>query len=292
MFATLPIAAKFVYRTVPALPPPGLVLLRVVGAVAVLAAVATARGWRPLHDRRDLARFAAFSILGIAVNQLLFVGGLKYTTAIDAQVIGTSIPVFTVGAAALLGRERLSWSRVAGIALALGGTIFLIGPDRMHLSPETTLGNAMIATNALSYALYLVLSKPLLERYDALTAITWTFVFGTIFVAPFGVSALAGPQAPDALPGAVWFAVAFIVLVPTVGAYALNTWALGRVRAGTVAVYIYMQPVLTGLLAIGLLGETPGDRLVPSAAMIFAGVGLAALRIEPLRPASSREGRS
>ena len=179
----------------------------------------------------------------------------------------------------MLGRERITRARLAGICLAAAGVLYLIGPDQITFSPEQTLGNAMIATNAASYALYLVLSKPILERYDSLTVLSWIFAFGALFVAPFGIAAFASPGALDGLSPSVLAAVAFIVLVATVGTYWLNTWALECVRPSVVAIYIYLQPLLTGVLAVWLLGETLNSRLLPSAALIFAGVALATLRL-------------
>jgi drug/metabolite transporter (DMT)-like permease len=271
-FSTLPIAAK--YHVLPHMPPAGLVLLRVAGGAAVLLAIARA-GARPhIDDRRDLGRLALYAILGVAVNQMLFIEGLSRTTPINAQVIGTTIPVFTLMFGALAGVDRLGAARLAGIALAAAGAIFLIGPDRIELTPETTLGNAMIAINALAYSLYLVLAKPILKRYDSVTVMAWVFVFGTVFVAPFGAVSLATSGALATMPWTAWAGVLFIVLVPTVGSYWLNAWALNRSAPSVVASYIYLQPLLTGVLAVALEGERIDPRALPAAALIFAGVAL------------------
>jgi drug/metabolite transporter (DMT)-like permease len=276
LFSTLPIAAK--YYVLPHVPPAGLVLLRTAGGAALLLAIARARGRRPVDDRRDLARLALYAALGVAINQLLFIEGLSRTTAVNAQVIGTTIPAFTLMFGVLAGVDRLGPARGAGLARAAAGAIYLVGPDRVELSPATTAGNAMILSNALAYSLYLVLSKPILKRYDTITVIAWVFAFGALFVAPFGAASLAGSGALATMPASAWAGVAFIVLLPTVGSYWLNAWALGRSAPSVVAAYIYLQPLLTGVMAVAVVHEPLDPRVVPSAALIFAGVALTTRR--------------
>lgn len=275
-FSTLPIAAK--YHVLPYMPPAGLVMLRVLGGAVVLLALARARGRLTILDRRDFAKIGVYALLGVAINQLLFIEGLSRTTAINAQVIATTIPAFTLGFGVLLGIDRLSRMRVAGILLAACGAIFLVGPDRIEFTPETTIGNAMIAVNAIAYSLYLVLAKPMLAKYDSISVMAWVFLFGAIGVLPFGAVSLARSGALITMPPSAWAGIAFIILVPTVGSYLLNAWALKRSAPSVVATYVYLQPLLTGLLAVLMQGEPIDPRAIPSAALIFVGVALTTRR--------------
>jgi drug/metabolite transporter (DMT)-like permease len=68
--------------------------------------------------------------------------------------------------------------------------------------------------------------------------------------------------------------VGFIILLPTIGAYWLNIFALKRVESSLVSVFVYMQPVITALIAIPVLHEHVSPRLIPAAGLIFAGVGV------------------
>jgi drug/metabolite transporter (DMT)-like permease len=81
------------------------------------------------------------------------------------------------------------------------------------------------------------------RRYGALTSVTWVFVLGCVVAVPYGGYYLS--DVPLAQLGwHVWLSVAYIILVPTVGAYYLNAWALERVTPSTVAVYVYLQPLV------------------------------------------------
>ena len=98
---------------------------------------------------------------GVAANQELFVQGLARSTATNASVLGSTIPVFTALIAIVLGRERAQLRRLAGIAIAFAAVAALVGADRMSMSSDHALGSAMILINSLCYGTYLVVVRPL-----------------------------------------------------------------------------------------------------------------------------------
>jgi drug/metabolite transporter (DMT)-like permease len=229
--------------------------------------------------RNDLWWLIPCSLLGVVFNQLLFLTGLSLTTVINASLLGTTIPVFTLLISILLGQDRPSVRRLLGIALAAGGVIYLIDPSKASFSTQTTLGDLLIVINAICYAAYIVLSKDLFERYGALNVITWIFVIGAIVTVPVGALwwRAEGMQAIELLPWH-WLIVLYIILVPTVAAYYLNAWALTRVTPSTVAIYIYLQPLIAFGLAPVLLREKWTFRTLIASLLIFAGVGIVTKR--------------
>jgi drug/metabolite transporter (DMT)-like permease len=212
-------------------------------------------------------------MLGVVVNQLLFVKGLSLTTVINATLLGTTIPVFTLIVSILFGYDRISLRRVSGILLAMIGVVYLVDPWRAHFSPQTTSGNLLIVINSFCYGAYIYISKDLFKRYGALNVITWMFAIGFLVSAPIGGYALSH----DNLSAAgiwIWVAVLYIILIPTVAAYYLNAWALTRVTPTTVATYIYLQPLIAFGLAPLLLGEKLSPRTLIACLLIFVGVGV------------------
>jgi drug/metabolite transporter (DMT)-like permease len=264
-FASLAIAAKPVLAQ---LPPEGLAAIRAPAAALVLWAIALARGrWR--IPRALVPSLLGLAVLGIAANQLLFLAGLARTTATTAVVLGTTIPAFTVGIAVALRREPATARRFAGVALALAGALVTIGGGA-STSRDHLVGDLLIILNSLSYATYLVLGRAVVQRLDPLVATTWIVTFGALMIAPVGApEALAGAPALDAR---AWLAVAWIVLVATVGTYALNAWALRRAPASLVAVYVSVQPLVTAALAAALLGERPGLQTALGGLLIAGGI--------------------
>lgn len=275
MFATLPIAGKFIYDADgPRLDPLGVAAARAAGgALAFFVAWCWSGNRERIRSGADFARLALFGLLGVGINQVFFLEGLERTTAVNASVLVTTIPVFTAAIVVALRREVASARKLCGIALGFVGAGVVIGLDRVDLSSATFLGNAMIVLNAFSYALYLVLARRLLAEYSSLTVTMWVFVFGAILIAPLGVPALV-EQTP-AFGASEWGLLAFIVAVPTIGAYLLNAWCLKRAPATLVAVYIYLQPVATAVLAFTILNERTTRQQAIGAALIFVGIWLA-----------------
>src|SRR5262249_27343917 len=149
--------------------------------------------------------------------------------------LGTTIPVFTVGVAVLLGREQASARRAAGVALALAGALYLVGAERFTVAGR---GNLFILANALSYACFLVLVRDIRARYSAGAVMAWAFLFGALGASTVGLPALVHTEL-GAIDIRTWVLIAYIVIGPTLGAYILNTWALARAPSSTVAIYIY-----------------------------------------------------
>jgi drug/metabolite transporter (DMT)-like permease len=271
LFASLTVVAKFV---LPSISPTGIVFFRVAGSAVAFYALQRMLVRERVTDRRDLAALAGLAVIGVVLNQVLFLEGVKRTTAINTNIMVTTIPVFTIAIALLLRRERATWPKLGGIGLAAAGAIYLIGPDRLRLDPSTALGNALVACNACSYAAYLVLSKRLLERYRPLTVVTHVFIFGAVLILPFGVAALRD-VALWRVPARALFGLGYIVLLSSLLAYYLSLWALQRTASSLVAMYVYLQPVMTVVAAPLVLGERITPRSLVAAGVIFGGLALA-----------------
>jgi drug/metabolite transporter (DMT)-like permease len=267
MFATLPIAAKIALRE---LSSPALCLMRVAGAAVIFLIIERVLVNERIVNPRDYLWLALYSVLGVSLNQMLYITALTMTTATAAQTIVAAGPAITLGMAILLRKEVATPMKWLGIALATSGAIVLIG---LGIRDGHALGNLLCTANVAAYSAYLVVSRRILKKYNPLTVITWVFVFGAIGLAPFGLKqALA--QAPGmSLTSA--FALAWIIIFPSVGAYYINMWALTKVESSVVSSFVYLQPIGTALLAIPILGEHPSARMVPGALLIFAGIMVA-----------------
>jgi drug/metabolite transporter (DMT)-like permease len=276
IFGTWPIVGKVALRE---LPSTGLVAFRVAGATVAFFLLLRSRGRVTVPRRGDLARLALYGLLGVVLNQFLFVKGIELSTVVNAALIGTAIPVFTLLVGALFGFERLSARTALGTLVAAAGVVYLIDPLRADFSGGKALGNLLLVCSNVAYGSYIAVSRDVFRRYGALTAIAWVFAFACIPTLPIGGYYLS--HLPLAQIGWVtWASVAYIVLVPTVGAYYLNALALERVAPSTVAVYIYLQPLVAFAVAPLLLGaeEQWGARNWVAAAFIFTGVAVVTLR--------------
>ena len=274
LFGSWPIFGKVVLRS---MSPSSLVSCRLTGAA--LAFVLLQRKLTPLFrmPAKDFWLLALCSMLGVVGNQFLYVKGLSLTTVINVTLLSTTIPVFALFVSILFGYDQLSFRRLIGIALAAGGVVCLVNPARADLSAQTTAGNLLIVSNSLLYAIYLVISKTLLERYGAFNVITWIFLVGSVVTVPVGIYSLRQENV-GAITSGVWLLLVFIIIFPTVGAYYLNAWALSKVPPSTVAIYIYLQPLIAFGFAPLLLGEQWSSRTIIAAILIFMGVAVVTKR--------------
>ncbi|MDQ5872229.1 MAG: DMT family transporter, partial [Acidobacteriota bacterium] len=223
--------------------------------------------------REDRRLLVVLAILGVSLNQVLFIFGLSLTSAINTTILISSIPAFTLAAAVLLGREALTGRALAGTILAGAGALVLLNAERFDWGSRFFRGNLLILANSLSYSLYLVLARPLLARYRALTFTAALFRYGTLPILAVSIPALA-VFSPTAPARGAWWSLAAVVLFCTALPYFLNSWALARVSASRVATYVFLQPVIAATLAILVLGERPGWRTGVAAVLVFAGLAV------------------
>lgn len=262
-----PVIGKMALATIPPLP---FALFRVAGASALLAVWARFRPAEPIAPR-DRPRFWLLSFLGVSVNQIFFITGLSLSTAINASILMTTIPILTLAFAIMAGRESAGPRKIAGCALALAGALVLVGAGRFDWRSDLFLGDLMLMTNAACYSLYLVLSRDLLKKYSAATFIRVTFLMGTVPVLAFAAIPVARMHFGRVTPLA-WACLAAVIVFASVLAYVLNAWALARTHASRVAVFVTLQPAVATAFAIVWLGEMPTAKTGISAALIFAGL--------------------
>ncbi len=265
------VAAKIVLGEIP---PRAWATLRAAAAAALLLVLARLIGRRPRLRARDLASLAVCSLFGVTINQICFVEGLERTTPTHSAIINTTIPVGTLLFAVLFGRERLTYGKASSLAVSLAGVLLVIHPTRAALAMPTSVGDLLTLVNALSYSLFLVLSKRVLSRTDPLDATAALLGSGSI-----GILAVGWPQLlrfePSGVSWTTWGLAGFVVVFATVGAYFLNFWALARVDSSVVAIFIYLQPLIAAALSATVLGERPGLHVAAGGALVFLGVYLA-----------------
>jgi drug/metabolite transporter (DMT)-like permease len=193
---------------------------------------------------------------------------------VNATILVSTVPVFTVLGSLLLGLERPSPAKLSGIGLAAAGAIYLVGPERLTLAPSAALGNLLILGGMIAYASYFLLSKPVVASQDPITVSTYVMGFAALGVLPLGIPAVWSADLRS-VSAPTWGLVGYIVAGPTIAAYFLNLWALRRVSSNTVASFIYLQPFLAAIAAPRVLpGETLSGRTVIAGLAIFSGLAL------------------
>lgn len=252
--------------------PFGFILLRVMTA-AVLFILVQRLFVREKIRKADIVPLIVSSFFGVAANMLMFFKGLSITSPINGSVLMLVTPIFVLLLSVMVNKEPITFRKITGMLMAGAAALFLIGGADLEFVPERALGDVLIMLNALSYAIFLVYVRKLLQRYNAITVSMYNFIFGTLMVLPFGWSELNEVNW-SLFESNHWWIIGFILLGTTFLTYVLNAYALGRASASLVGSYIYLQPVVATAMAM-VLGQ---DNLTFIKALciivIFAGVYL------------------
>lgn len=252
--------------------PFGFIALRVLGALSVFWLIHQIKTDEKV-EKKDYLLLAACGLFGVAINQMSFFYGLSMTEPINAAIIMTISPIMVFVVAFLMGLEKPKPLKIIGFLLGALGAYLLITRDGVSWESGTFVGNLFILINATSYAIYLVLVKPLMRKYKPLTVIKWVFLFGGIIAIPAGIEQLINVPW-ESLPGKAVFSLVYVVIGTTILAYLLNAWALSYVESSVVGVYMYLQPVLAAVVAVSLNEDTLELREVLYSLIIMLGVYL------------------
>ncbi len=278
LFGAWPVAGKVAFAY---MDPLALAAARTVGGAIVLWVLFRQRAMAfPIRERwRAVTLYAALAVIA---NQVLFILGLARTTAVNATLIVATIPVITYAIAVATRREDLGPRRAVGLAMAFSGIALLLGVSGLA-APERALGDALVLANSIAFSWFLVLAGQD-SRRGSLGLTVWMFVFASVVAVPLGL-VVGAPTQLAAMDATGWWVLAFIVAGPTVATYSLNNTALARVPASTVAAFIYLQPLVAGVMAWFILNERPDWRIIPAAALVLGGLGLVARFRRPKTPA-------
>jgi drug/metabolite transporter (DMT)-like permease len=254
--------------------PFGLNLMRVL--------VATGLFWllflfRPVNGKilkKDIPRFLLCAVTGIAINQLLFIKGLTLSTPIHAALLILGTPVFILILSLISGTEKRSVIKIIGLLTALsGGLILVLSKENSALGSNVLMGDIFILINAISYAFYMLLVKPLTKTYSPLKLTRWVFTFGLFLVLPFCWRDFTLTQWALFTP-ASWAALSLVVIGATFLSYLFIAYGIHHLSPSITGAYIYTQPVFSAIIAILFLKEEPALYKLVAAILIFGGVYL------------------
>lgn len=223
----------------------------------------------------DLLRLAGAGMLGILFNQGCYIFGVGFTSPGDASIITTTMPLWVMVLAALILGEPITVKKAGGIVLGGCGALLLVlgGAGSGIKGDNPTLGNLLVLTAQISYALYLTFYRNFIRKYSVFTLMKWMFTFAAIAIIPFSIPTL---NATDwgALTQRDILGVTYVVVCATFVAYIFIMIGQKNLRPTLVGMYNYVQPIVATAAGI-LMGI---DRITPvkiiAVILIFCGVWL------------------
>ena len=259
----------------------GFIGIRLIGATILFWLLGLLIPKQPI-DKADRIAFLRAAILGMAINMLAFFKGLEYSTPINSTVIITTTPIMVFLFSVLLLKENIRPKRAIGVLMGFLGALSLIlfSQQATANASNINLGNFLFVINASAYGLYMIYVKPLSEKYSTIHLLKRLFLIGLVITMPFTLPELMAVDFQQ-LPLSIWWRIGFVVLGTTFMTYLLMVYAIRHLRATSLSVFTYLQPII-GIVYAVLVGA---DFMTPikwiAMSLVLVGVYLVTKQEQP-----------
>ena len=255
----------------------GFIMLRLLGATLIFWLISLFTPNEKI-EKKDFLKILIASILGMCVNMLAFFRGLELSTPINSGIIITLSPVLVLILSYFFLKEKVTVKKIIGILIGFSGAVFLIlNSSKTGINaPNIPLGNSFFLLNASAYACYLIVIKPLTNKYNIFTLMKWLFLIGLVLSTPITFNQFVEVNWTE-LP---WFAIwrmAYVVIGTTFLTYLFNIYALKTLSPTTVGSFIYLQPIITIGFALITGNDVLDTTKMFSCLLFFIGIYLVSI---------------
>jgi drug/metabolite transporter (DMT)-like permease len=232
--------------------------------------------------REDYFRLFLAALMGMCINMLSFFKGLELSTPVNSGIFATTNPIIILLLSYLFLGEKIGMRKFLGITMGFAGALMLVlyGTQNTSNAPNVLMGNVLFMTNSVFFSGFIIVVKPLSEKYNVVTIMKWLFLIGFVLTFPVTVREYNEVDWPN-MPLDVLWRVAFVVLGTTFSTYLLNLYALRNIQASTVGAFAYAQPII----AISYAVYTGNDALdgVKAVACLVIMLGVYLVSKKPIK---------
>ncbi|MFI5265273.1 MAG: DMT family transporter [Candidatus Levyibacteriota bacterium] len=226
-------------------------------------------------EKRDFLKMFLVAILGITVNITFFFYGLKLGSSINASIIGSAGPVFIVLGSFLFLKEKPKKKFMLGASIGLLGVLFMVLFPFFRdgfTSKLSSIGNIYHILAVLGSVGQTIIARGILKKYLATTVTFWSFTIGAVSFLPFFAYEVMHVGFLPHLTSQGATGIIFGAFLSSALAFYLFYYALRYLPAADVSIFVYIDPVITVLIAIPLLGEIPDLTFIIGAILVFGGI--------------------
>lgn len=261
--------------------PYGFIFLRLSGATILFWGVSF-YGPKERLEKQDRGKVLVCALFGMAINMLAFFKGLALSTPINSAVLITITPILVVVLSAILIKEKITLKKGLGVVLGLTGALGLIlyGAEIRTDATNIPLGNLLLMVNASSYGLYLILVKSLLKKYHPFTLMKWMFAIGFLITLPITYPEFSTIEWRT-MPINALGVIAFVIIGTTFLTYLFNIFALTQLKASTLSVFIYLEPLIGIIFALTLGKDHLNPIKIAAIVLVLTGVYLVTKKVKP-----------
>lgn len=222
---------------------------------------------------KDILLLGCAGLFALVFNQCSYTIGLNLTSPSNSSIMTTSMPIFAMVLSFFILKEPITWQKAGGVLLGCTGAVIII-------TTSATAGNAKVGniwgdllcmSAQLSFALYLSLFKPLIQKYSLFTVNKWMFTWATLIIWPFTLGHVSSIDFAS-VPMSTWWETGFVVFFGTYISYICMMVGQQTLRPTVVSVYNYMQPLVSVSVSVaaGLAVFKTSQAL--AAILVFSGV--------------------
>lgn len=222
---------------------------------------------------KDILLLSCAGLFALVFNQCSYTIGLNLTSPSNSSIMTTSMPIFAMVLSFFILKEPITWQKAGGVLLGCAGAVIII-------TTSATAGNAKVGniwgdllcmSAQLSFALYLSLFKPLIQKYSLFTVNKWMFTWATLIIWPFTLGHVSSIDFAS-VPMSTWWETSFVVFFGTYISYICMMVGQQTLRPTVVSVYNYMQPLVSVSVSVaaGLAVFKTSQAL--AAILVFSGV--------------------
>lgn len=222
---------------------------------------------------KDILLLGCAGLFALVFNQCSYTIGLNLTSPSNSSIMTTSMPIFAMVLSFFILKEPITWQKAGGVLLGCAGAVIII-------TTSATAGNAKVGniwgdllcmSAQLSFALYLSLFKPLVQKYSLFTVNKWMFTWATLLIWPFTIGHVSSIDFAS-VPMSTWWETGFVVFFGTYISYICMMVGQQTLRPTVVSVYNYMQPLVSVSVSVaaGLAVFKTSQAL--AAILVFSGV--------------------
>ena len=222
---------------------------------------------------KDILLLGCAGLFALVFNQCSYTIGLNLTSPSNSSIMTTSMPIFAMVLSFFILKEPITWQKAGGVLLGCTGAVIII-------TTSATAGNAKVGniwgdllcmSAQLSFALYLSLFKPLIQKYSLFTVNKLMFTWATLLIWPFTLGHVSNIDFAS-VPMSTWWETGFVVFFGTYISYICMMVGQQTLRPTVVSVYNYMQPLVSVSVSVaaGLAVFKTSQAL--AAILVFSGV--------------------
>lgn len=201
-------------------------------------------------EKKDIWHLMFCSLLGVIGAHSLYLFGLERTSPINSSLLISTTPIMVTIFSVWILKVQIGVRNIIGLILAaIGALILILGKGEVSMDSKFFVGNLLMLCNAVVFGLYLVMIKPMLNKYQALTVIKWVFTFSIPIVLLMSWSHLWNMDY-QSVDGMTWLGIGYIVIFATFITYSCNAFGVKIVGPVIAGFYLYLQPFITSFLSL------------------------------------------